>query len=363
MKTRLVKDGDIVVYANPQSYSHNAVVELLQNGEVVVVVQEQKRRKRVTHHDPTSKAVLLRSTDGGRTWNPRAKTTIAAGDREAINDPAIRQLRDGTLVLTYFKWRCGKEREAPLDSLSLSCLEGENCVWTTGTYTVRSADGGRTWEGPVRVPAPTGDETAVSDPVIELPDGELLIPLYGWGAGEKYHSAIMRSSDGGRTWGGHTIVFKDSANQTDFCEPSLLYLPSGKLICMHRVHTQEPSRYYYLFQSDSHDLGRTWAPPRQTAMWGHPPYLLRLKSGTLFCIYGYRREPYGIRACLSHDEGGTWDIANECVLRSDGINADVGYPYAVQLPDGAVFAVWYMCQWDDRGPWSSIGGTFLHEEG
>ena len=78
-------------------------------------------------------------------------------------------------------------------------------------------------------------------------------------------------------------------------------------------------------------------------------------------IYGYRREPFGVRACLSHDEGESWDVANELVLRADGINCDVGYPYAVQLPDGGIFAVYYLNQQDDRGPWSLIGGTFLRE--
>ena len=46
MPSRLVKQKDVVVYRNEQSYSHNATVELLQDGQLVVVVQEQKRRSR-----------------------------------------------------------------------------------------------------------------------------------------------------------------------------------------------------------------------------------------------------------------------------------------------------------------------------
>ena len=60
MSYTLVKDRDVVAFRNEESYSHNAVVELLQNGEMVCTVQAQARRKHRTHYDPTSRAVLLR---------------------------------------------------------------------------------------------------------------------------------------------------------------------------------------------------------------------------------------------------------------------------------------------------------------
>ena len=73
-------------------------MELLQSGEMVCVVQEQVRRKFRTHSDPSSKAVLLRSHDGGNTWDPGTKTLVVDSENEAINDPAIKQLKDGTLI-------------------------------------------------------------------------------------------------------------------------------------------------------------------------------------------------------------------------------------------------------------------------
>ena len=47
--------------------------------------------------------------------------------------------------------------------------------------------------------------------------------------------------------------------------------------------------------------------PRPTPMWGCPPHLLALGDGRLLCTYGYRRAPFGVRACLSHDGGETWE--------------------------------------------------------
>ena len=35
-------------------------------------------------------------------------------------------------------------------------------------------------------------------------------------------------------------------------------------------------------------------------------------------IYGYRRPPYGVRGCISED-GVTWDVKNEFVIREGGV--------------------------------------------
>lgn len=392
MSETLVKDQDVIVYRNEESYSHNAVVELLQSGEMVCVVQEQVRRKFRTHSDPSSKAVLLRSHDGGNTWDPGTKTLVVDSENEAINDPAIKQLKDGTLIVTYFKWRMGGDDEVPTDEPSedgegsatfnnsaanpdiLRTLDGEHYTWRTGTYTIRSTDNGITWEEPVYVPAPTGRDTGVSDPVIQLPNDDLLIPMYGARPGEMHQVMVMRSSDGGRSWSDSVTAAFDPLGTFSFEEPSLLYLPSGKLICMIRIHRLAEEEYgYYLYQTDSYDLGKTWSTPRPTSIWGHPPHMVHLSSGKILCVYGYRRIPFGIRACLSHDEGETWDIQNELILRADGIDRDVGYPTSVQLPDGSIFTIWYMTEakgqtkssgnefFAHASPLSYIGGTFFRE--
>ena len=379
MSETLIKDRDVIVYRNEESYSHNAVVERLQNGELVCVVQEQKRRRYRTHADPTSKAILLRSQDGGSTWDPDAKTIIAAGESGSITDPAIKRLKDGTLIVTYFKFRYGGDDEVPTghpaNSDMLKSLDGVRYVWGTGVYTKRSIDDGVSWEEEVKVPAPTGDDTGVSDPVIQVPSGDLLIPLYGMMPGESHGVIVMRSSDGGKSWGDPVTAALDPLGFVSFEEPSLLYLPSGKLICMIRVHRLAVQEYgYYLYQTDSYDQGKTWSTPRRTPIWGHPPHMVHLSSGNILCVYGYRRLPFGIRACLSHDEGETWDIQNELILRADGIDRDLGYPTSVQLPDGTIFTVWYMTEakgqtasssnefFADASPLCYIGGTFLREK-
>ena len=39
---------------------------------------------------------------------------------------------------------------------------------------------------------------------------------------------------------------------------------------------------------------------------GNPPAMIELRDGRICLLYGYRAEPYSIRAVLSGDRGRTW---------------------------------------------------------
>ena len=94
-----------------------------------------------------------------------------------------------------------------------------------------------------------------------------------------------------------------------------------------------------LYASD--DDGATWTfltrPVPDTGSGGNPPTLTKLQDGRLCLTYGYRAQPFGIRARLSSDEGMTWD--QEIILRDDGGSHDLGYPRTVQRPDGTIVTV------------------------
>ena len=72
------------------------------------------------------------------------------------------------------------------------------------------------------------------------------------------------------------------------------------------------------------DLGLGPSGPCPTPGEGNPPSLIRLPDGRLCLTYGFRAEPFGIRARLSRDDGRTW--GRTVVLRDDGGGRDVGYP-------------------------------------
>jgi hypothetical protein len=94
----------------------------------------------------------------------------------------------------------------------------------------------------------------------------------------------------------------------------------------------------------SEDDGVSWQfvskpAPNTGAHNGNPPSLVKLQDGRLAITYGFRSEPYGIRARISADQGKTW--TNEIPLRTDGGAWDLGYTRTVQRPDGKMVTVYY----------------------
>ena len=83
-----------------------------------------------------------------------------------------------------------------------------------------------------------------------------------------------------------------------------------------------------------------WQAPQKQTIIGHPYDPLVLSDGRLFLVYGYRHKPYGVRARLV-EKGQSVADAEECILRDDALGGDVGYPWAVELPDGNVLVVYY----------------------
>jgi hypothetical protein len=143
-------------------------------------------------------------------------------------------------------------------------------------------------------------------------------------------------------------------------EPFLCVVPKRFWILAARVDLDGFARIIR-----SPDRGRTWEPVRKSAVWGFPQHLLPLRDGRLLMTYGYRRPPFGVRACLSSDEGQTWDLAHEVILRLDGgtppgqtrkvADGDLGYPASVQLADDTIFTVYYH---NTAGSNCFIAGTF-----
>jgi hypothetical protein len=106
----------------------------------------------------------------------------------------------------------------------------------------------------------------------------------------------------------------------------------------------------------SNDNGESWNFVNQATLetGGNPPSMVLLLDGRIVVTYGYRKEPYGIRARISKDHGLTWS-GEEIILRSDGGGRDLGYPRTVMRPDGKLVSVYYFNDAADRERY--IGAT------
>ena len=347
----------------------------LVNGDLLVVFRQalarpghgdpaHRRDEKLRHYhlDPDSRIVASRSEDDGATWSEPA-VIDSSNNSQDLNMPVVTQLRSGELVLLNHRWDLGKSGEqiAALNgSRFLRPMEPGKAFGSElfdSMYMFRSSDGGHTWSEPEPVALPGFGFAAFvgKTAIVELDDGTWLMPIYGTFQGERvasYH--VLRSRDGGRCWGEPTAVARDPHDSTGFYEPPVLDLGGGRLLTMMRTVDTDG----YLFQASSANNGWIWTGLRRSSIWGYPCHLLRLDSGRLLCSYGYRREPFGVRAVASGDDGETWDMERELVIRDDGLHYDLGYPASVQLGDGRILTVYYF---HDADGVRYIGGSTYSE--
>lgn len=158
---------------------------------------------------------------------------------------------------------------------------------------------------------------------------------------------LLRSEDDGQSWVCVPMWEQGIKDPSlSLGEAAITEAADGSLVAMIRnaLPGGEPGEAAYLYQARSTDGGATWSEPEKTPMWGFPAALTPLKDGRLFCVYGYRRPPMGVRAVVSSDHGKTWDAANPLILRADaqGYPGDTGYPSVRQMEDGSLLVIYYI---------------------
>jgi sialidase-1 len=337
----------VTVYKDARAYSCFPDIVRRADGELWVSFRraggfslEALRRGKYDHVDRGARIAVTHSVDGGVTWE--APRVMAQFDPECgEQDPSITELRSGAMMINFFRWRVVPAEEK--ERLGYPARQQYDGSWSDveGPWIIRSFDGGATWESnPIPVDSSPLARAGTSDSVVELPDGTLLMGIYGADYGSGVCRAyVVRSTDHGDTWGLPALVAYDPRRNTSYEEPALALRDDGEIVAI--LRTGEPGNYQFLHQAVSRDGGRTWTEVHQTPMWGHPAHVLALTDGCLVCAYGYRRPPYGIRACFSDDGGRTWDIEREVVLRDDGASRDLGYPSTAELADGTLVTVYY----------------------
>jgi hypothetical protein len=327
----------LIIYESPGEYCAWPSLARTAQGDLIVLFTKSEE-----HLGPDGAILLSRSTDNGKTWlRPVVIVDSPIDDRES----GVTTLRDGRILGHFWSTRHPKEFYTNLspDSYEPDLLERwirfvERPEYLSaekihGAWMAISTDGGRTWSKL----APGHDSVHGG---IELSNGGLLLASYR----NTRDSISLHAADSALgPWRRIATIASSSPDSLRFGEPHLLQLTSGRVIMMIRAtanpyNDQDPR--CVLWETYSDDNGKTWVKPYATPLWGFPPHLTLLSDERVLCTYGYRRSPFGQRACLSGD-GVNWSLQDELILRDDAPNGDLGYPASIELEPGVILTVYY----------------------
>jgi len=355
--SELRKIRDTIIYQDEMWYCGPGPSPVNLGDSQILVAFRRCSKYAIGHFTPCVEFCTVKSYDGGESWSQKPNLFACGG----LANQNLIILSDGTIIgvtvsrqVLHSKYLEGIDQKFVRD--------GPYGSWASfGAEVYRSNNKGETWEGPyymANVPGHDPILPGASSPThirgkgLVLDDGTLIWPLY-----TQSGPLLMASSDDGITWEFRAYIVSTS-DYLYYNEASVYQCPSGKLIAFIRSDTSDGRGY--LHTAVSLDRGFTWSKPKREDVWGYPFDAIKMLSGNVLLTYGYRREPYGIRARLLNSECDNISEADEVVLRDDGSGTDLGYPQSTILSDGTALVTYYYQT--KECPTCFIAGTVVAEE-
>ena len=283
----------------------------------------QEKEGHTINNDKPQSTRFARSLDGGVTWKIEMPSYLDADqkDRQPTNLTEAIDFSHPDFVMQIRMWKGSPN-------------------WSFFYY---SYDRGHTWKGPYWMPK-FGRPGILARTDYQV-NGKHDLTAFLTSAkadGNEGWPFVARTTDGGLTWKHEAWIGTEPEKGGYAIMPSAVRLSDSELLVWIRCRSKAgDQRSFWIEPYRSTDNGKTWTLEKQHNIdnSGNPAHMVKLKDGRLAVTYGYRRQPYGIRAKLSSDGGKTW--GEEIILRQDGHNWDLGYPRTVQRPDGKLVTIYY----------------------
>lgn len=184
--------ADLTHQTVTQGLGYFPVAIHLKNKDVLAVV-----RGGAPHIGVKGRLDLVRSSDGGKSWSaPWTAIDEPLDDR----NPALGQLKDGTIVMGYVI-------ASLYDETGLRFKGTRKDRVFDGVYLTFSKDNGKTWSRPRRDAAihkfyDGQGHVSPYGKIVQLADGSVLMAVYfEFFDGRGNESYVFRSRDGGESWG------------------------------------------------------------------------------------------------------------------------------------------------------------------
>jgi len=297
--------------------------------------------------------LLRRSTDKGKTWQPRRKIAEVTGPHSK-NPAALAQNLASPEDRTYNNPMAIAGRDGTVHFLF--CLEYMRAFY------LRSDDDGLTWTKPVEITA-TFEQFRDDYPWkvlatgpghgIQLKSGRLLVPVWlSTGTGGHAHRpsvvSTVYSDDGGKTWQRGTIAVPNTPQWVYPSESTAVELADGRVM----LNARSESGAHRRLITYSRDGVTGWTPPifhdqllepicmagmagvsagkkGQRLLLFSNPHNLERKGAT--AEPGMPRDRKNLAVKLSYDEGNTWPVSR---VLDPGF---AGYSDLAAGPDGWIY--------------------------
>ena len=176
------------------------------------------------------------------------------------------------------------------------------------------------WSVPQTVELPPGLLAYLSGPVIELTNGDWLLPF---DKGKAYDdpnpvSPVMLalfSTDRGATWPDVIRLADGSHYGKAHWHGRFVQLLDGTPFTLLWTQDTTTGRFIDLHRTTSDANGRNWETPHPTGLVGQTCWAVDLGGGRMFAAYTVREaEPPGIYGAVSADGGRSWEPDQRLVL-------------------------------------------------
>ncbi len=339
MKIKIIEEPRVIMESSDKFHNYFGwpTATRLKNGKIAVGASGF----RLGHVCPFGKAVLSFSEDEGKSYSaPKAAIDTPLDDRDAGLCP----FGESGLIVTSFNntraqqrlWLSESEKTEQAKAIIANRIDAitdeDEEKYLGSTFTI-SYDNGESFGEIFKSPI-----TSPHGPV-ELNDGSIL-----W-VGTRFTTttehqpieAYKINLDGSMQKLGEIEAIEENGEDKMSCEPYAAQLQDGTIICHIRVEYK-----FTTYQSVSKDGGKSWSKPVKLLddFGGAPCHILEHSSGALISTYGYRSEPFSIKAMFSFDGGESWDTDN-IIASKDSFDWDLGYPSTVELPDTSLLTTFY----------------------